>query len=397
MPSPAQDIPLDDYRWLVSDAAKPWLALAGQGSDSTLALVQTFRKELSPARTHLAIEQAELRQRASEKFSAAERMFFTPLGLQQASDEKVSGYKAGRFPADEPLADLCCGIGGDLLALARRGAVVGVERDPVSALLAKANLAANRLSGSVAIEDAAEVNVAACAAWHIDPDRRPSGRRTTRVELHEPGLDVLERLLSENEQAAIKLAPAATFPDAWAERAELEWISRRGSCRQLVAWFGALASHRGQRRASIVGGDADDVHTLVGMANVEIPPRAIGRYVMEPDVAVLAARLTGELAARYDLGTIARGIAYLTSDHPVVDPALALFEVTDVLPYNVKRIKALLRQRGIGRLEVKKRGVAHDPREVQKLLRVPGDQRATLIVTRMPDGVTAILARRVEK
>lgn len=394
MTSPSHDIPLDDYRWLVSDAAEPWLVRAGQGRDSTLALAQKLRKELSPSRTHLVLQQAELRQRAREKFSLAGRMFFTPLGLQQSSDEIVAGYKASRFPAAAPLADMCCGIGGDLLALAGRSEAVGVERDPIAALLAEANLAATGRSGSVSIEDVADVDVAAYTAWHIDPDRRPLGRRTTRVELHEPGVELIERLLAQNEQAAIKLAPAATFPDAWSERAELEWISRRGSCRQLVAWFGSLASHRGQHSATIVGGDSGDVYTLTGAADVEIPPRAIGRYLMEPDAAVLAAHLNGGLAARHNLGLITPGIAYLTGDDPVDDPALAVFEVTDVLPYHVKRLKALLRERGIGQLEIKKRGVSHDPREVRKMLRVAGDGRATLIVTRVEDAVTAILARR---
>ena len=388
------NIPLDDYRWLVGDAAQSWLALAEQGGASTLVTAQRLRKELSPARTHLVMEQAELRTRARVKFSAAERMFFSRLGLQQASDEITAGYKAGRFPAGVPLADLCCGIGGDLLALARRGIASGVEREPIAAIMAEANLAATGRPGRVAIDDVAAVNVADYAAWHSDPDRRPSGRRTTRVELHEPRLEVIETLLRQNQQAAIKLAPAATFPEAWAEQVELEWISRRGSCRQLVAWFGSLAAHPGQRSATIVGRDADDIHTLAGQPEVEIPMRTIGRYVLEPDAAVLAARLSGELATRHDLGLIAPGIAYLTADHPVDDPALAVFEVSDVLPFNVKRLKALLRERGIGRLEVKKRGVSHDPREIRKVLRVPGDQQATLIVTRVGGAVTAILTQR---
>ncbi len=80
------------------------------------------------------------------------------------------------------------------------------------------------------------------AAWHIDPDRRPEGRRTTRVELHEPGPAAIDRLRAARAEGAVKLAPAATLPDAWCQEAELEWISRGCECRQLVCWFGTLGA-----------------------------------------------------------------------------------------------------------------------------------------------------------
>ena len=176
-------------------------------------------------------------------------MFFTPLGLEQATDEFVAAYKASRFPPAQAVADLCCGLGGDLLALAARGAATGVDRDPVTALLAEANAPA---SAPILVADATAVDLRGCSAWHIDPDRRPTGRRTTRVELHEPGPEVIDRLRAARPEGAVKLAPAATLPEAWPQEAELEWIGRATECRQLVCWFGALAGEPGRRRATIV-------------------------------------------------------------------------------------------------------------------------------------------------
>ena len=191
-----------------------------------------------------------------EKFAAAERMFFTPLGLEQATDEVVAACKAERFPAGGPLADLCCGVGGDLLALAARGPVCGVDRDPIMATIAEANARVtlgcdNRVS--VQTNDVRSLDIAPFTAWHIDPDRRSSGRRTTRVELHEPPPEVIERLLAVCPNGAVKLAPAAALPTGWSERAELEWFSSRRECRQLVAWFGNLASRPSQRQATMLG------------------------------------------------------------------------------------------------------------------------------------------------
>src|SRR5204863_8910314 len=125
----------------------------------------------------------------------------------------VAQYKAGRFSNGERLADLCCGIGGDLLALADRSECIGVERDDVLARLAQRNCeVCGRAGGSVALADAAKFSVQDFAAWHIDPDRRPSGKRTTRVDFQEPPLKVLDELLAQNPNAAIKLAPASDIP-----------------------------------------------------------------------------------------------------------------------------------------------------------------------------------------
>jgi hypothetical protein len=388
-----------DYRWLVTEAAGRLLAELASAGDS-LRAASRLRREFSAPRVHLLLEQVSLRRRANAKFARPEHMFFTPLGLEQATDEWVAACKAGRFSrCGGTVCDLCCGIGGDLLALARQGPVLGVDRNCVAALLAKANCqGADRRDANVVVGDAAHAP-AVMAAWHLDPDRRPSGRRTTRVELHEPGLPTIERLLGTCGQGAVKLAPAAQWPEAWSATAELEWISRGGECKQLVAWFGGLAGAPGRRRATLVLGDEipPGVRTLAGDPH-QRPPVAerIGRYLAEPDSAVLAAGLIGTLAAEHGLGTIAAGAAYLTGDEAHVDPALDWFEICEALPFDVKRLKALLRQRGIGRLEIKQRGVGTDPDKLRQRLDVPGDEAATLILARLGRRVAAFLARRVE-
>jgi hypothetical protein len=244
--------------------------------------------------------------------------------------------------------------------------------------------------------DIADLDVAECAAWHIDPDRRPAGRRTTRVSLHEPGVEVMERLLARNETAAIKLAPAAELPPDWPERAELEWIGHDRQCRQLVAWFSGLSTAAGQRRATMLRAGATAPRTIVGAPGDE--PAAIGtvhRFLYEPDAAVLAAGLGPTLAAEHGAARVTAGIAYWTGDVPLADDALACFEVHEVLPLDLKRLKGLLRARGVGRLEIKKRGVEVSPEQLRAKLKPSGDAEATLIVTRVRNRVTAIVAQRV--
>jgi hypothetical protein len=396
---------LDDYRWLVSDQGAWWLRRAAEDRRPLMAQAGRLRKELSAERVHLVLQQVELRQRGRAKFADAERMFFTPIGLEQATGQTVARYKASRFPQQEPLADLCCGIGGDLLALLGRGPGLGVERDPITALLAEANLRAvgliggDRPAAEVRVEDVARFPASQVAAWHLDPDRRPEGRRTTSLGRCRPGLPVIERLLARQGEAAVKLAPATTPPQSWTYQAELEWISRQGQCRQLVAWFGRLAEQPGLRRATILGEDgahdSGSLRTLVGSTPMRPPVAArIGRYVFDPDPAVLASGLLGTLAAEDDLAALAPNVAYLTGDRPLEDPALGCFDVTDVLPMDLKRLKRLLHGRGIGALEIKKRGVAHDLEALRRRLHLRGDAAAVLLIAPIRGQVTAILARR---
>ena len=144
MPAPRQprDVPgrnigsPRDFEWLVGPDAAAWLNLAAAEDTASVGLTARLRRDLSAERAHLVLEQATLRRRAREKFAAAEKMFFTPLGLQQSTDEAIADYKAARFgermaekrrdaastPAGRPpsgdlVADFCCGIGGDLMAL----------------------------------------------------------------------------------------------------------------------------------------------------------------------------------------------------------------------------------------------------------------------------------------
>lgn len=397
---------IDDYRWLVSDAAKPWLSLAHdelsldptkQVGDVLLKLTSQLRRDLSANQTHLVIEQIDLRTRARDKFGRASEMFFTRKGLEQATDEQLAAYKASRFPAGQPLADLCCGIGGDLVAFASRGKTHGIDHDAVTALLATANARVYGFSHelcSVTVEEATEFPVGG-TVWHCDPDRRKEGRRATRGELFDPPLEAMDRLLAHSSAAAVKLAPATEAPAAWQQSAELEWLSSRGECRQQVAWFGPLARHPG-KRAATVGGTSGQQRTIVGVPDQSVPQAtAISRYVYEPDAAVLAAKLSAVLCAEHSLAALSPGTFYFTSDASIDDLALDRFEVIDVLPLDRKILRAYCREHGFGRLEIKKRGVDLSPDRLRKEIAGDGKNAATIIVAPMQNQIRAIITRRI--
>jgi SAM-dependent methyltransferase len=390
--------------WLTSPDAEPYLAeaCASAPRDSPLdelAILTRLRKRLSPDQARLVVEQVVLRRRASAKFSHAEQMFFTAVGLEQATDETIAAYKAARFPRYGRAVDFCCGIGGDLLALGRRGHAVGIDRSPPAANRAAANCRAVRsivgdeFCAAVEQTDVATARAAACDAWHIDPDRRPAGRRTTHVDLHEPNTATIDALRTANPHGAVKLAPAADLPPAWLDQAECEWISRGGECRQLVAWFGQLARQTGSRRATLVDGATP--HTFVGRADLSPPSvERLGRYLYEPDAAVLAAGLVGALAEEYLIAAAHPGCVYLTADRRLDTPLLAAFEVVDEMPFDLRRLRAYVAEHRLGTLEIKKRGIDVDVERLRRELQPSGEGAASLILVRRGDRVTAAVCRR---
>lgn len=403
---------LADFEWLTGSDAGGLLDELAEDAGELHTKIARLRERLSQSRTHLVLEQVELRRRATAKFTHASRMFFTRAGLEQATDEWVAAYKASRFATQRAgssstpgvYADLCCGIGGDLFALSRpagsvsaqSASAIGIDRDPVSALFAAANTGA-----TIHAIDVADFDLSSASAWHIDPDRRPEGRRTTSLDFFQPDLATIEMLLARVPHAAIKLAPATKPPAEWIKRCELEWISRDRECKQLVAWHGNLALTSGQHRATVLTSSPAarclEPHTITGPPSQPITiANSPDRFLFDIDPAVTAARLTGALAAEHNLTALAAGPTYLTGPSAITtDDALACFEVAEILPLRVRTLASLLRDRNIGQLEIKKRGVDTDPEKLRRDLKLRGNNAATLLITQIAGRPTAILAKRV--
>ena len=268
---------IEDYRWLTSDAATPWLARAHGNDRPTHQIASSLRKDLSAERTHLVLEQAELRRRAATKFPHADRMFFTRKGLEQSTDLWVASHKARRFSVDVPTFDLCCGIGGDMLALANRGPVLAIDSDAVTALLAEANSQALGF-GSIAkvlTQDATQAQLAPADLWHIDPDRRPQGRRVSRLEASLPSREWFFTFQQRFSSGALKLSPSDTLDAEQLDTVEWEFISRDGEVRQQVVYFGSLVERPGQRTCSVLARTGELVGQFTAEQSFDELPRRL--------------------------------------------------------------------------------------------------------------------------
>ncbi|MEW2046370.1 methyltransferase domain-containing protein [Streptomyces sp. NPDC005476] len=369
-------------------------AVRGTAPADELAVATRLRREHPADLVSAALGQARLRQRAVVKFGAedAERMFFTPNGVEQSTRASVAGYRAERMKAlgVTSVADLCCGIGGDAIALARAGIrVLAVDRDPATAEAARANADALGLSGLIEVRetDVTEVDTGGYDAVFVDPARRGGRGRIFDPEAYSPPLSWAVGAALAAPRAALKIAPGVPHEAIPAE-AEAEWISDGGDVKEAVLWFG---TEPGAVRATLLPGP----RTLLGGGLPDPDVRPVGRYLYEPDGAVIRAHLVADVARELDGGLIDATIAYVTADalHPT--PYATAYEITDRLPFNVKKLKALLRERGVGILTVKKRGSAVEPEELRrKVLPKPqGSETATVFLTRVAGAPTMLIGK----
>lgn len=353
----------------------------------------------SPDLVAAVVGQARLRVRATAKFGPfADRMLFTRAGLEQATRLSIAARHAGRFRAAgiTTVADLGCGVGGDALGLAGLGIRVhAVDADEVTAAIAAYNLAPFGDVATVTHGRAEEADLGGVDAVWLDPARRTGGHAETRrvsSDQWSPSLEWVFALL-EGMPGGVKLGPAfdrEAIPDGL----EAQWISADGSTIELVLWSGRLARGGVRRAALVVRGD--DAWELTAPADApDAEPHALGAFVHEPDGAVIRARLIGEVARSLEAGMLAPGIAYLTSDAPLTSPFVSSFRVREELPADTKKLSRALRERGIGTLEIKKRGVDVDPAALRTRLSLRGDASATLILTRIEGRRVALLADRV--
>ena len=145
------------------------------------------------------------------------------------------------------------------------------------------------------------------------------------------------------------------------------------------------------RRATVIGGGG--LATLTDEDDPGAGVRALGTHLYEPDGAVIRAGLVTAVAARLEGGLLDEHIAYVTTDSPAPTPFARGYEVLEVLPYREKALRAALRERGVGRLTIKKRGVDVVPEQLRKRLALAGDEEATIVLTRVAGEGTCPLVR----
>jgi hypothetical protein len=349
-----------------------------------LRLLTRLRRDYAPEQAGTALELARLRRDAVAKFGVdAARLFLTRDALEQASDPRIRRYRAAAWlRGGETLTDACCGIGADLLAFAAAGAdVIGIEIDPLRAEMARLNTAALRLHARVITADVRD-GVPQGDLIFYDPARRANGKRIYHVESYIPPLSLVRAWSAPCIK--VKLSPGVDLAELADYGGDVEFISVDGDLKEALLHLPG----GGARWATLINDDAT-LHYHDDGATVAVAEPAA--WLCEPDPAIIRAGLVQSVAARCGGTLLDETIAYFTTPQPPTLAGVRAWRIEAWLPFNVKRIREALRERGVGSVTVKKRGTAVTPDAIIPQLKLRGDAARVLVLTRLRGAQIALI------
>ncbi len=359
--------------------------------EQALALAAELRAEYPADLVAAALTQQALRTAARQKFSRAEDMLFTRAGLEQASSELTAAHSAARFAGLDLVADLCCGIGGNLTALATQArGLVGVDTDVGALRFAGHNAAVYEATAGVALVGADVRELDYGGAWagvFIDPARRAGGRRL-RTGDSEPPLGWCRALAGQVPRVCIKAAPGLDHdlvPAGW----EAEFVATGRALKEALLWSPAFATT--ERRATILPSGA----TLVASPGEPVPVADPGAYLLDPNPAVTRAGLVQELGRELGAWQLDPMTAFLSLDTVVSTPFARTLRVVESLPWNERDAARRLRELGVGTVDIRRRGLAGDVELIRRRLRLRGHRSAIVVLTRRADRPWGLICEAV--
>ncbi len=383
-----------DVAYLRSDAGVEGLDVASGltlDASSMMADVSELRRRFAPYQAAL-IEVVRARRRAVGKLRDPGDLLLGDESLQQSTASVVAAFRAGeiaeRFPG-AVVHDATCSIGAELRELAGVegiGGVVGSDIDPVRLLMAQHNcrVTPGALRPATVLRADALTPTSRADVVIADPARRTGAGRIFRLDQLMPPLpDLLAAY--EGRPLVVKCAPGLDYQALRTEMgfdSDVQVISLDRSVREACLWVGP--GMPGRRRATVLRTAADGSVTVEEINDAEPDDVAAGepgRYIIDPDGAVVRAGLVRHYAARHGLWQLDPQIAYLTGD--VVPPGQRGFEIITKVGVSDKLLRRALAEHDCGTLEILVRGLDVDPDALRKRMKIKGTRSLTLVLTRI--------------
>jgi SAM-dependent methyltransferase len=345
---------------------------------NTLKLLTQLRKEYTAEEAGAALEMARLRVKAVEKFGEnAPRMWFVRHALEQASDRRIREYRASGVSGT--VVDVCCGIGSDALQFAQNGATVtGVDIDPVRIAIARLNAETLGLNITFELADAREITPTDVDLLFFDPARRADDKRIYDVEQYIPPLSLVKGWKAR--EMMVKLSPGVDLAQLESYGGEVEFISVEGDLKEAVLHL--RAGLKSTPTATLITAE----HVLHWRHEGEPESRPLSQplgWLIEPDPAIIRAGLVEDAAVAFDGYQLDETIAYFTTDSHPLSEWVRAWRVLDWMPFNIKKLRAHLRETNVGRVTVKKRGSPLTPEQLIAQLKLKGGEEVrTLVLTR---------------
>lgn len=360
------------------------------------------------------VEVALARRSAAAKFSAAraEQWIMDSDSVQQATPQVVAESRAAHLLSlgVRDVVDVTCSVGTELAALAAAAAgsgqavpaapsgqvgvgagfqrIIGGDLDPQRVRMARHNVPDVPTIVMDALRPALSTSVLAPGTVVLaDPARRTSSGRVTKLSDLRPRLEDLAAVYSEQGiDTAIKCAPGIDYTEF---DGQVDVVSVEGNVKEACLYTPGLSQCG--RRAVMLGVASGQQETIDDHMPEQDKVAEVGKYIVDPDGAVVRAGLVRHYAAKHGLWQLDERIAYLTG--PAVPPGRRGFEVLEQVPF--KHVRKALVARGIGAVEILVRGVDINPDEVRKKWKLKGSEEASVVVTRIGDKAWAFICRAV--
>lgn len=326
-----------------------------------------------------------IRERAKAKFPKSRDLFFTRNGYEMASSSVVAAWHASLFPSGESVVDLCCGIGSDLMALAQKHQVTGVDSDPDHVRMARLNLQVSGLAGEVIESDGiAWLQANKPKYFFADPARREGVQRITNPAEFSPNFQQLMPHIQQADMAVIKTSTGLRNSDLQEMGGKCVFVSHQGSCCEAALIFGGdtgwWAYHI--ESDSWMAGSPDGEYRL--------PERDdIRSYFYEADPALI--RADGLMNLGLDMVGTMDG--YLTGDDRIDSPWLRGYEVVWHDKFSERAVKQELKRRAGKLSAVKTRAHKVDAHTIERRLKCEGDESLVLAVYELGPKLRSVLLR----
>lgn len=326
--------------------------------------------------TRAVIELATARRAGTGKFP--DHWLVDSDTAQQATPHAVAEYRAAQLHATGArlVHDVTCSIGTEAPPILERGMEwIGSDLDPQRLHMARHNLGDQAWllrADALTPTSTADVIVA-------DPARRAGGRRITDpAQLLPPLPDLLNAY--PGRELAVKCAPGLDYSE-WDGLVSV--VSVDGAVKEACLYTPGLGT--GDRREAVMLGARQEKVTDRDPDDVDVA--APGRYIVEPDGAVIRAGLVRGWAARHSLWMLDEHIAFVSGD--AIPEGWSGFPFIEEVP--LKKLRSALQAHGAGSVEILVRGVDVDPDQLRKKMKLKGKKPMAVVIARIGNSAAAFV------
>jgi len=331
----------------------------------------------------------DLQQKAFSKIPFSKKWFFSNKNMQQASHYKIAIYHSKIFQRFNTIADLCSGIGSDLLYLSKnKSKCYAIDYDELILEMCKFNMSLFERANIFYKNMLAENFVDEVEAIFLDPDRRQSNRRLIRFEDLSPNFQSIKNLFEKYDNVAIKLSPLFDFESSLYKDFSFDFVSLNGELKECLLKTGCL---RGKNKAVLLS-----TNIILEQENhQETDIKDINYWLLEPDPAIIRSHLVNDLAYTLKVNRVDYNISLLTSRTRPDNRYGKIYEVIDTFDYNLKSLNSYLIKKNIGIIDIKTKGFSESIENFRKKLTLKGNEKGLIFIIRKSKKHICIVAKEV--